>query len=135
MNDTQNDYKFSLTTWEGVEEEHSYKLPPLRNIEEYMKLSGNFPAQVAYLVGEELEWADRFTDDSIYALLDKVGEQMDPRIAAWAKRIAAINQKLNSIRDAAESSHLDSTGTESAPTSSLPRAFTGKPSQISQFLK
>lgn len=95
MNDTLNKYAATLTTWEGESEEILYRLPPLRELPDYMDKLHDESKLMGFISGKEPGYFDKFTDDSIYAALDKVGEQMDPRIAAWIKRQAA---KLDRIR-------------------------------------
>lgn len=89
MNDTLNSYQFTLTTWGGESVSVDYRLPPLSALPEYLEKEADDSAMLEYLCGKEKGFADRFTDESIYQLLDKVGEQMDPRKAAWISRQAA----------------------------------------------
>jgi hypothetical protein len=89
MKDTLNKYAFTLETLDGEAVAIEYSLPTLRKIPEYIDNGGDDAALLEYICKKEEGWADQFTDDSVYKLLDQVGEQMNPRKAAWLKRQAA----------------------------------------------
>jgi hypothetical protein len=116
MNDTLNQYEATLQSLEGKPVSVEYRLPSLRKIPEYLDLSQDDSKLLEFLCNKPEGFADGFTDDSIYEALDKVGEQMDPRIAAWIKRQAAKLRRLRGERE--ELGLLPKSGTGSLPTSS-----------------
>jgi hypothetical protein len=69
-----------------------------------------------FIIGkeDEPEYADQFTDDSIYAALEEVATQMDPRVATWMDRqVAAIERKRGELE---RLGLVPRNGKESSPT-------------------
>ena len=99
MKDTLNLYPFTLQTWDGESTDVGYSLPPLREIPHYVDNLASEAKLLEFICKEEEGWSDQFTDESIYALLDEVGEQMDPRVTAWIDRQAAKLEKINAARE------------------------------------
>lgn len=118
MIDTLNTYTFELTKWSGEAVTITYSLPPLRGIPEYLDKLTDESALLEFICKQEQGFADEFTDDSIFALLDKVAEQMDPRQAAWISRQVAKIERVKSVRGSL--GLQTNTGTASLPTSLSP---------------
>jgi hypothetical protein len=117
MNDTLNQYKFELTKISGEVEAITYSLPPLRRIGDYIDSTISYEAQFAFITGMTVEEMDAFEDQSVYDLLDRVAQQMDPRLAAWidrtSKRVAKLKGQHESL------GLIPNTGTGFVPKSSL----------------
>lgn len=120
MNDALNSYDFELTTHKGELVAITYQLPPLSKLPHYIDASVLDSKLVEFICEQEEGWSDQFTDESIYALVDKVSDQMDPRTAAWLKRQAAKIEKLKAAKSA--SGLMPTTGTGSLPTPSSTQA-------------
>lgn len=137
MNDTLNKYSYSLVTWDGESVESSYRLPTLRRLPEYLDLVGvgKEAECAAFILEEKIDKLEQFTDDSIYALLDKVAEQMDPRVAAWINRQAAKIRKINETAKVLGVDQEPNTGTDSSQNSYLARDEPSKKVKIGQSPK
>ena len=100
MKDTLNKYSHDLVTLEGKTVTVEYSLPPLRDYPAYADAAnGEEPLLLELLCKEEAGWADQFTQESIYEMLDVVGELMDPKLAAWQTRLAARKRKLEGFME------------------------------------
>lgn len=121
MNDTLNKYTFTLKTWEGESVEATYRLPPLRKLPEYLdKVQIGQEAEcAAFILSVKVEEMDRYTDDCIYELLDKVAEQLNPRVTGWIERSVGKVKKAKEDMEAAVSQQKNP-GTDSSQTS-LPK--------------
>jgi hypothetical protein len=109
LQDAANKYAYTLETWDGEKETGFYRLPSLRGMGEYLAYQQDDSTLLAWLCGFkdkdgklDVDRTDKFTDDSIFALLEEVKELMDPRLAAWISRQAAKNDRIRALNESVQ---------------------------------
>jgi hypothetical protein len=90
-----NEYSGALMRPGGNEELVTFRLPSLREMERYLDVCSKPSELVEWLCGDKKAgWADQFADDSVIALAERIGRELDPRLAVWAQYQAATIQRL-----------------------------------------
>ncbi len=87
----------TVTTREGKTEKVKVRALPLRELREYTESQDDDSALAELLTGKEIDFIDKLTDESVYAIVDKGRELNHPRMANWVKRRAQSVKKLEPL--------------------------------------